>query len=153
MHAEQELSRINGRFAMLDWTPIQYIHALLSPIRLAALYRAARVGLITPLSEGMSLVAKDFVAAQSPRDPGVLVFSRLAGGVEELSGALLVNPYNADCVAEALRSALEMPLEERRARWMAMMHVLRGNDMDAWCEGFLKRLTASKRTQPKVAAA
>jgi len=153
MHAEQELSRINGRFAMLDWTPIQYIHALLSPIRLAALYRAARVGLITPLSEGMSLVAKDFVAGQNPRDPGVLVFSRLAGGVEELSGALLVNPYNADCVAEALRNALEMPLEERQARWMAMMHVLRGNDVDAWCEGFLKRLAASKRTQPKVAAA
>jgi trehalose 6-phosphate synthase len=149
---EQEFMRINGRFATFDWTPIRYFHKLLPPSRLTALYRSVRVGLIAPMCEGVNLAAKDFVAAQNPVDPGVLVASNLAGG-SELSGGLYVNPYDVAGVATALNRALRMPLLERQARFSSMMDVLEAQDMEAWYRDFIARLTHSKPVRPAVVPA
>ena len=100
-------------------------------------HRAAAIGLITPLRDGMNLVAKEYLAAQSPLDPGVLVLSRFAGAAEELAEALLVNPHDADAVADAIDAAARMPLRERQDRWHALMARLRGNDVGHWARGFL----------------
>ena len=108
--------RINGAYGEADWTPIRYINRAFSHSTLAGLYRAARVGLVTPLRDGMNLVAKEYVASQNPEDPGVLILSRFAGAAQELNAALLVNPYDTDGVAAAIGRALSMPLAERRQR-------------------------------------
>jgi trehalose 6-phosphate synthase len=104
--------------------------------------RAAGVGLVTPLRDGMNLVAKEFVAAQDPTDPGVLVLSTLAGAARELTGALLVNPYDAQAVANAIQAALAMPLPERRERHAAMFETLKRNDIGTWSKRFLEDLMA-----------
>ena len=137
---EIEFSRINGRFSTLDWTPIRYFHGALAPSLLAALYRVCRVGLITPFSEGMSLTAKDFVVMQRPEDPGVLILSQFARVAEELDGALIVNPFEIERVAEALGRAVEMPLAERQARWESMNHILEASSVEAWSSRFIERL-------------
>ena len=108
---------------------------------LAGLYRLAKVGLVTPLRDGMNLVAKEYVAAQDPENPGVLVLSRFAGAARELYGALIVNPYDVEATANAIARALEMPLEERRQRWQGMMTHLLEHDVVRWCDDFLKDLT------------
>ena len=113
---DQLAGSINGRFSQFDWMPLRYMTQTVARTKLAGLFRVARVGLVTPLRDGMNLVAKEFVAAQDPADPGVLVLSRFAGAAEELTDALLVNPYDPDDIAEAMHAALEMPLEERQAR-------------------------------------
>ena len=117
---EQEIGsaagRINGAYGEADWTPIRYINRAYSHSTLAGLYRAARVGLVTPLRDGMNLVAKEYVASQNPDDPGVLILSRFAGAAHECKAALLVNPYDPDSVAAAIGQALSMPLAERRDR-------------------------------------
>ena len=105
--------RINGAFGEADWTPIRYINHPYSHSTLAGLYRAARVGLVTPLRDGMNLVAKEYVASQDPDDPGVLILSRFAGASQECKAALLVNPYDPDSVAAAIGQALAMSLAER----------------------------------------
>jgi trehalose 6-phosphate synthase len=105
--------------------------------------RAAKVGLVTPVRDGMNLVAKEFVAAQDPADPGVLVLSTLAGAARELTTALLVNPYDATGVAEALQTALWMPLAQRQERFEAMMNVVRTNDIHAWNQHFIEALIAA----------
>ena len=102
--------RINGAYGEADWTPIRYINRAYSHSTLAGLYRAARVGLVTPLRDGMNLVAKEYVASQNPDDPGVLILSRFAGAAQECKAALLVNPYDPDSVAVAIGQALSMPL-------------------------------------------
>ena len=107
---------------------------------LTGYYRHARVGLVTPLRDGMNLVAKEYVACQDPRNPGVLILSRFAGAAQELTDALLVNPADTEEVADALQQALNMPLRERRKRWNAMMAVLRKNDITAWRNAFLQAL-------------
>ncbi|WP_343315625.1 alpha,alpha-trehalose-phosphate synthase (UDP-forming) [Brucella sp. BE17] len=132
--------RINGANATIDWTPIRYINRSLNRDTLAGLYRLARIGLVTPLRDGMNLVAKEYVAAQNPEDPGVLVLSRFAGAAQELSGAVLVNPYDAESVAHAISRAIAMPLEERKERFSAMMDFLTENDVTRWCDRFLERL-------------
>jgi trehalose 6-phosphate synthase len=109
---------------------------------LAGLYRMAKVGLVTPLRDGMNLVAKEYVAAQDPENPGVLILSRFAGAARELDSALLVNPYDTDGVADAIARALSMPLEARRERWNAMMPHLLEHDVSRWCTDFLKALAA-----------
>jgi trehalose 6-phosphate synthase len=108
---------------------------------LAGLYRSARVGLVTPLRDGMNLVAKEYVAAQDPEDPGVLVLSRFAGAAAELTAALLVNPYDPETVATSIAHALSMPLEERRSRHEALYRVVSANDVNAWSARFLSTLT------------
>jgi trehalose 6-phosphate synthase len=144
---ETESGRINGRFAELDWTPILYIHRQYERPVLAALFRQSHVGYVTPLRDGMNLVAKEYVSAQDPDDPGVLVLSRFAGAAQELSGALIVNPIDIDGMADALAQALAMPLAERRARYRDMIAQLRENNVSVWRDNFLRDLqgTGDKR--------
>lgn len=131
---------INGDYGELDWMPVRYIHRTLARKRIPGLYRAARVALVTPLRDGMNLVAKEYIASQDPGDPGVLVLSRFAGAAEQLTDALLVNPYDTAGTAEAMQSALQMPLQERQARHQRLMAVLRQRDIHWWFRSFLAAL-------------
>jgi trehalose 6-phosphate synthase len=135
--------RINGAYGEAAWTPIRYVNRAYSRTVLAGLYRSARVGLVTPLRDGMNLVAKEYIAAQDPDDPGVLILSRFAGAAAECTAALLVNPYDPEAVATSIAHALSMPLEERRTRHEALFQVIADNDLDAWGEHFLATLTQS----------
>lgn len=135
--------RINGRYSEFDWTPVRYLNSSFARPTLAGFYRIARVGLVTPIRDGMNLVAMEYVAAQDSADPGVLVLSRFAGAAEELAGALLVNPLDVDGVAEALHGALTMPLDERIERWGSMMCHLRSNTVTVWRKQFLAALEQS----------
>lgn len=135
-------SRINGAFADVDWTPLRYINRTISRRGLSGLYRASRVGLVTPLRDGMNLVAKEFVAAQDPENPGVLVLSRFAGAAAQMTAAVIVNPYDTVAVAEALQTALNMPLEERQNRHRDLMRGLVEQDIHHWSADFLDTLRA-----------
>jgi trehalose 6-phosphate synthase len=135
---------INGNFGELDWMPVRYIHRTVARARLPGLYRASRVALVTPLRDGMNLVAKEFVASQDPADPGVLVLSRFAGAAEQLPDALLVNPYDIEGTANAIHLALQMPVEERRVRHQAQMAVIREYDVHWWCRSFLDTLSKAE---------
>jgi trehalose 6-phosphate synthase len=137
---ERSAGHINGHYAAPQWTPIRYISKSFPLSVLAGYYRSARVGLVTPLRDGMNLVAKEYVASQDPADPGVLVLSRFAGAAGELRDALLVNPADTEEVADALQQALRMSRRERRQRWSAMMEVLRDNDITHWRTTFLDAL-------------
>ncbi|MGI8525836.1 MAG: alpha,alpha-trehalose-phosphate synthase (UDP-forming) [Pseudolabrys sp.] len=129
--------RINGAYGEASWTPIRYVNRAHSQAALAGLYREARVGLVTPLRDGMNLVAKEYVAAQNPDDPGVLILSRFAGAARELNAALLVNPYDTEGVGNAINQALSMPLPERQQRHAAMFKILTDNDLANWAGRFL----------------
>lgn len=133
---------INGDFGELDWMPVRYIHRNVARKRLPGLYRAASVALVTPLRDGMNLVAKEFVAAQDPEDPGVLVLSRFAGAAEQLPEALLVNPYDTLRTAETIQRALQMPLDERQRRHQALLARIREHDVYWWRHQFLSALAA-----------
>jgi len=138
--------QINGLYGDVSWTPLRYVNRTYSRSALAGFYRAARVAMVTPLRDGMNLVAKEFVAAQDPEDPGVLVLSQFAGAASELSGgALMVNPHESEGMAAALKRALEMPLEERKERYARMMPVLLRYDIDHWAKSFLSALTPPAR--------
>ncbi len=139
---EGAAGRTNGRFATADWTPIRYLNRNLPHTTLMGYLRSAQVGLVTPLRDGMNLVAKEFVAAQNPADPGVLVLSTLAGAAHELDSAVLVNPYDAEAIAAAINQVLAMPLAERRERHAAMLAVLERNDIGAWTRRFVDALSA-----------
>ena len=132
--------RVNGGFGQADWTPIRYINQSYSRSTLAALYRCARAGLVTPLRDGMNLVAKEYVAAQNRDDPGVLILSRFAGAAKECTGALLVNPYDTDSTAHAISHALSMSWEERCERHQETMAKLKENDIADWGKKFLMQL-------------
>jgi trehalose 6-phosphate synthase len=136
----EAVGRINGTFGEASWTPLRYINKAHSRTALAGLYRAARAALVTPLRDGMNLVAKEYIAAQNPEDPGVLVLSRFAGAARECGAALLVNPYDPEGVAIAINRALSMPLEERRQRHEQNFRVLVANDLTHWAERFLGTL-------------
>jgi trehalose 6-phosphate synthase len=139
---------INGRFGELDWVPIHYIHRSTPRRRLTSIYRSSRIAMVTPLRDGMNLVAKEYVAAQDPEDPGVLVLSRFAGAAETLSEALIVNPYNIDAAADVIRVALEMGLGERQARHKALMAVIEKYDIDYWGRTFLSALGRASSSGP-----
>ena len=139
---ESAAGRINGKYGEVSWTPIRYVNRVYGRSVLAGLYRTARVGLVTPLRDGMNLVAKEYVAAQDPNDPGVLVLSRFAGAAIDFRRALLVNPYDAESVASALLQALAMPLEERRARHEALYSKVCEYDVNRWQREFLSTLRA-----------
>jgi trehalose 6-phosphate synthase len=132
---------INGDYGELDWMPVRYIHRNVARKRLPGLYRAASVALVTPLRDGMNLVAKEFIAAQDPGDPGVLVLSRFAGAAEQLKEALLVNPYDTHGTAESIQIALQMPLSERQKRHQKLLERIRQQDVHWWRKAFLKTLT------------
>ena len=137
---EAEAGRINGRFAEVDWMPLRYLNRGFARSALMPLYAEARVGLVTPLRDGMNLVAKEYVAAQDPDDPGVLVLSQFAGAARELDAALIVNPYDEAGVATALDRGLAMERGERRERHAAMLQVMRRNSLDAWRDRFVADL-------------
>jgi trehalose 6-phosphate synthase len=137
-----ELSgRINGEFASVDWVPIRYVNQGYPREELAGFYRACPIALITPLRDGMNLVAKEYVAAQDPEDPGVLILSRFAGAALQLKDALLVNPYSKEEISDAIHRALEMPKEERIRRWRAMYESVKSEDVVAWRKAFVDALS------------
>jgi len=137
---EGEAGRINGRFAEVDWVPLRYLNRGFPRNVLMPLYAEAQVGLVTPLRDGMNLVAKEYVAAQDPDDPGVLVLSQFAGAAVELQAALLVNPYDEFGIAVALDRALAMRPEERRERHAAMLAVMREHSLERWRDRFVAEL-------------
>jgi trehalose 6-phosphate synthase len=134
--------RINGEFADMDWQPIRYLNRSYRRDQLAGIYRAAKVCLVTPLRDGMNLVAKEYIAAQNPDDPGVLILSRFAGAAEQMGEALLVNPFSREEVADAIKKALTMPLAERVRKWEALMQVVRDTDVGIWRDSFVGALNA-----------
>ena len=138
--------RINGEHADLDWVPIRYVNHGYARDTLAGVFRAARIGLVTPLRDGMNLVAKEFVAAQDPEDPGVLILSRFTGAAEQLSDALLINPFSAEEMADAIRTALKMPLDERIRRWRSMFDNVQSEDVMWWLKRFTDVLSSSRGT-------
>lgn len=143
--------RINGRFSELDWTPLRYSTRAAPRKTLAGLFRLARIGVVTPLRDGMNLVAKEFVAAQSDDDPGVLVLSRFAGAAQELAEALIVNPFDPDAIADAMNAALLMPDAERRQRHAALKERVFRTTAQAYCSRFVDALAASaaaRRAEP-----
>jgi trehalose 6-phosphate synthase len=142
--------RINGKYAEFDWIPLRYITRAMARRTLAGFFRIARVGLVTPLRDGMNLVAKEYVAAQDPDDPGVLVLSSFAGAAQELGGAILVNPYDADAIAEALDMAIRMPLGERRERWQPMYDQVRRANAKWWSRSFVAALAAGAASAATV---
>jgi len=139
---ESLVGRINGAFGEADWTPVRYLYRSYDQDTLARLYRHAAVGLVTPLRDGMNLVAKEYVAAQDPENPGVLVLSRFCGAAEHMTLALLTNPYHKDGVAADIDTALRMPLEERVARNGALKAVVWRETASAWARSFLDQLRA-----------
>jgi trehalose 6-phosphate synthase len=136
----KQVTDVNGRHGEVDWTPIRYLNKGFSQTVLAGFYRAAQVGVVTPLHDGMNLVAKEYVAAQNPIDPGVLVLSKFAGAANELDTALLVNPHDIDGMARTIAVALSMPATERRMRWEAMMAKLRAGTIHRWFSDFIEAL-------------
>ena len=138
------VSDVNGSHGEVDWTPIRYLNKGFGQAVLAGLYRTAQVGVVTPLQDGMNLVAKEYVAAQNPDDPGVLVLSKFAGAANELDTALLVNPHDIDGMARTIATALSMPLTERRMRWEAMMTKLRAGTIQQWFADFIDALQDSQ---------
>ncbi|WP_024511733.1 trehalose-6-phosphate synthase [Bradyrhizobium sp. ARR65] len=146
------VSDVNGRHGEVDWTPIRYLNKGFSQSVLAGLYRTAQVGVVTPLHDGMNLVAKEYVAAQNPADPGVLVLSKFAGAANELDTALLVNPYDIDGMARVIAMALSMPLTERRMRYEAMMDKLKSHSITHWFANFIRALQESRSERaPSIA--
>lgn len=139
--------RINGEFADMDWQPIRYLNRTYRRDQLAGIYRAARVGLVTPLRDGMNLVAKEYVAAQNPEDPGVLILSRFAGAAEQMDEALLVNPFSREELSDAIKNALTMPLAERIRKWEALMKVVRDTDVSIWRDDFVQALMSAPRVK------
>jgi trehalose 6-phosphate synthase len=128
---------INGEFSDFDWVPLRYMTHAVKRAAIAGFYRRAQIGLVTPLRDGMNLVAKEYIAAQDEMDPGVLVLSRFAGAADELTEALIVNPFDADEVAEAIHLGLTMGLEERRERHEALLAKVRHTTASRYCEEFL----------------
>jgi trehalose 6-phosphate synthase len=137
---EHLAGRINGQFATINWTPIRFIHRPIPRAVLAGLFRQARIGLVTPLADGMNLVAKEYVAAQDVADPGVLILSRFAGAAETMTEALIINPHDPSDLAEAMEIAVRMPANERRRRQSALLQGVIEQDVSWWSATYLGAL-------------
>ncbi len=144
---ERQAGAINGEFGEADWSPLRVITRAVPRGVMAGYMRLARVGLVTPLRDGMNLVAKEFVAAQDPQDPGVLVLSRYAGAARQLNGALLVNPHDPEEMAQAISMALDMSQDERQDRWQTMWRAIEGTSALAWGRGFVAALINAHRAR------
>jgi trehalose 6-phosphate synthase len=140
---ENIVGRVNGEYGEGDWVPIRYLYRSYARKQLSQLYRAAHVGYVTPLRDGMNLVAKEFVAAQDPAEPGVLLLSRFAGAAEELTAALLTNPWDTEGTARDLERALRMEKSERDARFQSLFEVISRTTALTWAEDFLAALAES----------
>jgi len=151
MELETVAGSINGRYADFNWTPLRYIHRSVSRRKLAPLFRGSQVGFVTPLRDGMNLVAKEYVAAQDPDDPGVLILSQFAGAAEEMQQALIVNPFDIEDMAHQLHVALTMPLAERKERHAVLLDQVTRNDAQNWLETFLDELSADRPRSPSTA--
>ncbi|MGK2923024.1 MAG: alpha,alpha-trehalose-phosphate synthase (UDP-forming) [Methyloceanibacter sp.] len=147
---ERLVGRINGLFGDLRWTPVTYIHHGVPQDILTRLYREAAVGLVTPLRDGMNLVAKEYIAAQAPQDPGVLVLSRFAGAAEQLREALLINPHDINEMARALDRALTMPRQERWARHNRLWQRIETYDLANWRDSFIQSFAESDTDPVKL---
>ncbi len=134
---------INRAYASPHWVPIRYVNQGYSRAELAGMYRAARIGLVTPLRDGMNIVAKEYVAAQDPDEPGVLILSIFAGAAAQITGALLVNPYSSEDISDAITRALEMPRDERVRRWKQMISDIETQDIAWWRKSFVGHLTGA----------
>jgi trehalose 6-phosphate synthase len=141
---DTQSGRINAAYADTDWSPIRYVNRNYRRDELAGVYRAAKVGLVTPLRDGMNLVAKEYVAAQNPEDPGVLILSRFAGAAMQMKEALIVNPFSHEELAEALKRALTMDIDERQRRYEALFEGVKRADVTAWRESFVSALEATR---------
>jgi trehalose 6-phosphate synthase len=139
--SDEVAGRLNAALGEFDWTPIRVVKKAYSRSALAGLYRRAQVGLVTPMRDGMNLVAKEYIAAQNPDDPGVLVLSRFAGAAQQLGEALIVNPFDTHEVAEAIRTALAMPVSERRRRFERLYATISSTDIDWWTSRYLAALS------------
>lgn len=152
----RELDRIagdtNGRYSEFDWVPLRYMTRPVRRTTLAGFYRIARLGLVTPLRDGMNLVAKEYVAAQDPADPGVLILSRFAGAAESMPDALIVNPFDAEEVAAAMHRGLMMPLAERQHRWESLRDAVWNSTATQYCETFMSYLQDRPTLQLRVAS-
>ncbi len=155
LHAalERQAGAINAEFGEPDWTPLRVVARAVPRGTMAGYMRLSRVGLVTPLRDGMNLVAKEFVAAQDPQDPGVLVLSRYAGAARQLTGALLVNPHDPEEMAQAIGMALDMTQDERQDRWHSMWRAIEGTSALAWGRGFVAALINANRSRLDHAAA
>ena len=142
---ERKTGRINGEFSEIDLVPIRYVNKGHSAAELFGCFRAAKIGLVTPLRDGMNLVAKEYIAAQDPDNPGVLILSRFAGAAQQLTDAVLVNPHSPDELAHAMNTACAMPLEERKARWKSMIACVREETVQRWAASFCADLAATNR--------
>lgn len=141
-HLETLCGEVNGVHGMLNWYPVSYLHHDYRREELAGLYRAARVAVVTPLTAGMSLMAKMYVALQDAANPGVLILSQFAGAAEQMDGALIVNPYDPDAIADAIHTALRLPLCERQNRHARLLNALHRDDCHAWARRFLSHLSS-----------
>jgi trehalose 6-phosphate synthase len=141
---ERQSGAVNGRFSEADWVPLRYVNRTYTQGTLAGFYRTARVGLVTPLRDGMNLVAKEYVAAQDAEDPGVLILSTFAGAAQELESAVMVNPYDTDGVAEAIHRSITMTLPERQRRWRELDEVVRNWTIAHWRESYLDLLAGTR---------
>lgn len=139
--------KINGAFATVDWVPLRYVNRPYRRDELAGIYAASHVGLVTPLRDGMNLVAKEYIAAQPPEDPGVLILSEFAGAAEQLKEALIVNPLSREDVSEAIRKGLSMSLKERKMRWEALMDKVQTGNVSRWRDDFVTALKAAEPTR------
>jgi trehalose 6-phosphate synthase len=144
---ERLVGHINGRFGEHDWVPVRYMNRTYSRAVLTGFFARAQIGFITPLRDGLNLVAEEFVVAQPPEDPGALVLSRFAGAAEILNGAVIVHPYDTAGMADALNRALLMPHAERQERHQTMLAAIRANDITAWRRRFLEALEGAKLSE------
>lgn len=139
-----QIGKINGKFSTLTWAPLTYINKNIEQSTLSLLYKNAKIAMVTPIRDGMNLVAKEYIASQNPSDPGVLILSQFTGAAENLTNALLINPYDIEESSKALEQAIAMPLDERIARWQPMKNYIDQNNTEEWCNSFLNRLHAIK---------
>ncbi len=155
LELNQLIGHINGRFGDPDVLPVRYLNKQFGQYILFGFFRLSAVGCVTPLRDGMNLVAKEYVASQDPENPGVLVLSRFAGAAQQLGAAVIVNPFDPREVADAVYRGLSMPIEERRERHTALMTVLERYDIRNWRNTYLSALVATtsrRRRAPKSAA-
>ncbi|WP_445219664.1 trehalose-6-phosphate synthase [Bradyrhizobium sp. Pa8] len=147
---EKAIDRVNAEHGTDEWNPIHYKNDSFSQAALARLYRAAHVGVVTPLADGMNLVAKEYVAAQDPAEPGVLILSKFAGAAEDFDEdeALLVDPNRPEEIAAAISEAAKMPCDERKKRWRSMMDKLEAYTIHDWAADYLAKLDDSRITLP-----
>lgn len=146
---ERKISHINGCHGAMDWLPVHYLNRNLEHNELMKLFRSSKVCLVTSLRDGMNLVAKEYIAAQNPEDPGVLILSELAGASAQLVDALIINPYDIDSIAEAIAVAVKMPLPERQRRHQNMLEVIKKSTIQRWRANFIDSLVDVPRLVDK----